>query len=60
MIFFSDVISTLASELPYSRLMEKEADEVGLKIAANACYDVREAAVYRGQFGLDNILNENM
>ena len=53
-------VSTLVFELPYSRLMEKEADEVGLKIAANACYDVREAAVLWGNFDLENILDENI
>lgn len=32
-------------ELPFSRLMELEADQIGLKLAAAACYDVREGPV---------------
>ena len=60
MHWFLSKVSTLAFELPYSRLMEKEADEVGLKIAANACYDVREAAVFWGKFYLDDILHEDI
>ncbi|CAF0810353.1 unnamed protein product [Rotaria sordida] len=34
---------TFTSRLPYSRLLEEEADEVGLMLAAKACFDVREA-----------------
>lgn len=34
--------------LPYSRKLENEADSVGLKLAARACYDVREAVVFWG------------
>jgi hypothetical protein len=29
-------------ELPYSRLMEREADEVGLCLMARACFDPSE------------------
>lgn len=32
--------------LPYSRVLENEADEVGLKLAAKACIDIREAVVF--------------
>jgi predicted Zn-dependent protease len=28
-------------ELPFSRFLESEADEVGILLAAKACYDVR-------------------
>ena len=28
-------------ELPFSRYLETEADEVGIMLAAKACYDVR-------------------
>ena len=35
-------IEDLIITLPYSRKLEKEADEVGLKLAARACFDVRE------------------
>ncbi|XP_012234802.1 metalloendopeptidase OMA1, mitochondrial-like [Linepithema humile] len=33
-------------KLPYSRILENEADEVGLKLAAKACIDIREAVVF--------------
>jgi Zn-dependent protease with chaperone function len=42
----NDKIIELISELPYSRLMEYEADSVGLEIAAAACYDSRSAAIF--------------
>ncbi|CAF3416917.1 unnamed protein product [Rotaria socialis] len=34
---------TFANRLPYSRTLEEEADEVGLMLAAKACYDIRES-----------------
>ncbi|UJR15858.1 hypothetical protein I4U23_002784 [Adineta vaga] len=37
---------TFTSRLPYSRYLEDEADEVGLKLAAKACYDIRESACF--------------
>jgi predicted Zn-dependent protease len=40
---FIDKATELIYELPKSRVMENEADQVGLKLAANACYDIREA-----------------
>jgi len=39
-------VAKLMIELPYSRAIEKEADEVGLLLAAKACFDVREAKVF--------------
>jgi Zn-dependent protease with chaperone function len=33
-------------ELPFSRHMETEADEVGLQLAAKACFDVRQAPTF--------------
>jgi Zn-dependent protease with chaperone function len=39
------LLNELIYELPKSRLMENEADQVGLKLAANACYDIREAPI---------------
>ena len=33
-------------ELPYSRGLEKEADEVGIMLAARACFDVRYSAAF--------------
>ena len=56
--WFLSTVSSLVFELPYSRLMEKEADEVGLTLVANACYDIREAPVYWGKLGLDENENE--
>ncbi|KAF7393584.1 hypothetical protein HZH68_010403 [Vespula germanica] len=41
-------IVNLLHNLPYSRSLENEADEVGLKLAAKACVDVREAVVFWG------------
>ena len=51
-------VTELIIELPYSRLMENEADEVGLKLAANACYDVREAPVLWGTLHLQKLMYE--
>ena len=33
-------------ELPFSRKMETEADEFGLKLASKACFDIRHAPLY--------------
>jgi len=41
--WFIDKVITLIVDLPFSRDMEMEADEVGLVMAAKACFDVREA-----------------
>ena len=38
--------------LPFSRLMESEADAVGLNLAAKACFDVREASVFWAKMAL--------
>ncbi|KAG8225373.1 hypothetical protein J437_LFUL005388 [Ladona fulva] len=46
-VFFhwlTDKITHLMIDLPFSRNIEKEADEVGLMMIAKACYDVREAS----------------
>ena len=55
---FVQKVSELIIELPYSRLMENEADEVGLRLAAKACFDVREAPVIWGHMHLEKIMNE--
>ncbi|XP_011637616.1 metalloendopeptidase OMA1, mitochondrial-like [Pogonomyrmex barbatus] len=39
-------IVNLIYNLPFSRDLENEADEVGLKLAAKACFDIREAVVF--------------
>lgn len=41
-------IADILLTLPYSRKLENEADYVGLKLAAKACFDVREAVVLWG------------
>ena len=43
--FFHKASSTIF-ELPFNRIMETEADEVGLLLAAKACFDVREAPTF--------------
>ena len=42
---FCNKVKNLLIELPFSRQMETEADEVGLQLASKACFDVREAPV---------------
>lgn len=41
-------IADILLKLPYSRKLENEADDIGLKLAAKACFDVREAVVFWG------------
>jgi len=41
--WFINKVVEIFSELPFDRAMEMEADEVGLMMAAKACFDVREA-----------------
>jgi len=41
--WFINKVVEIFTELPFSRAMEMEADEVGLLLAAKACFDVREA-----------------
>ncbi|XP_048395676.1 metalloendopeptidase OMA1, mitochondrial isoform X4 [Stegostoma tigrinum] len=42
---------------PYSRKLEFEADEVGLRLAAKACIDVRASSVYWQQLELMKIVS---
>ncbi|XP_060685784.1 metalloendopeptidase OMA1, mitochondrial [Hemiscyllium ocellatum] len=42
---------------PYSRKLEIEADEVGLRLAAKACIDVRASSVYWQQLELMKIVS---
>ncbi|XP_054159496.1 metalloendopeptidase OMA1, mitochondrial-like [Oppia nitens] len=42
----SRLIMNLISDAPYSRMLETEADIVGLELAAKACFDVRETSVF--------------
>ena len=41
--WFMDKVTDVLIHLPFSRHMEMEADQVGLLLAAKACFDVREA-----------------
>ncbi|KAI0236659.1 Metalloendopeptidase OMA1, mitochondrial [Lamellibrachia satsuma] len=43
--FYNKVVQLLL-HLPYSRKLEIEADEVGLHLAAKACFDVRESSTF--------------
>merc|ERR1719369_255239 len=54
--WFIDQVIQFVVELPFSRDMESEADEVGLQMAAKACFDVREAPAFWGKMQL---LSEN-
>jgi len=55
--WFFDKVVEVAVELPFSRAMETEADEVGLVMAAKACFDVREAPPL---WGLMELLAEDV
>ncbi len=50
--WFFDKVATITLALPFSRQMEAEADEVGLKLSAKACFDVREAPAFWGKMHL--------
>ncbi|KAK2150884.1 hypothetical protein LSH36_384g05020 [Paralvinella palmiformis] len=43
--FYNKMVKLLL-ELPYSRKLETEADEVGLELIARACFDVRESSSF--------------
>ena len=42
----NDWVVEMVAELPYSRLLENEADAIGLEIAAAACYDSTHASEF--------------
>lgn len=42
----SRFVTTLIVDTPYSRMLETEADIVGLELAAKACFDVRESSAF--------------
>ena len=44
--WFFHQVKKLTWELPFSRAIEKEADEVGLQLASKACFDVREGPLF--------------
>lgn len=43
---FGVSLANIIITLPYSRTLEKEADDVGLRLASKACVDVREAVTF--------------
>ncbi|KAK7067717.1 metalloendopeptidase, partial [Halocaridina rubra] len=45
-------------QIPYARNLEEEADSVGLKLAAKACFDVREASAFWGKMSVPDKLKE--
>lgn len=44
--WLSGYFTKVLFQLPFSRALEAEADEIGLQLTAKACYDVREASVF--------------
>ena len=58
--WFIHKASSMIFELPYSRDMEMEADEVGLLLAAKACFDVREAPAFWALMELSEAEEEKM
>lgn len=55
-----NMVVTLFLTLPYSRTLESEADQLGLRLAAKACYDVREFGALWGKMAvLDQIKEDN-
>ncbi|CAH1242983.1 OMA1 [Branchiostoma lanceolatum] len=50
----------LLLEMPYSRMLETEADEVGLQLAAKACFDVRESAAFWERMALQDDMEEKV
>lgn len=44
--YLADKFLKFVFELPYSRQLEKEADQVGIILAARACFDVRYSSAF--------------
>ncbi|ESN94678.1 hypothetical protein HELRODRAFT_95830 [Helobdella robusta] len=55
--WFYDKVLNIMLHLPYSRKLELEADEVGLRLVAKACFDVREASLIWQKWSLLEQLN---
>ncbi|KAL8622457.1 hypothetical protein ACOMHN_034122 [Nucella lapillus] len=56
--WFYEKVINLMLHMPYSRMLEKEADKVGLELAARACYDVREGSVFWTRMGLNDEMSD--
>ncbi|KAK4310800.1 hypothetical protein Pmani_017656 [Petrolisthes manimaculis] len=46
--WFTNRVVKVCMQLPHSRTLEMEADTVGLRLAAKACFDIREASAFWG------------
>ena len=55
--FFKTIVDVML-ELPFSRSMETEADEVGMLLAAKSCLDVREAPAFWSRMAVMQELHE--
>ncbi|XP_020292430.1 metalloendopeptidase OMA1, mitochondrial-like [Pseudomyrmex gracilis] len=44
--FLAEQIVNIIYKLPHRRILEREADDVGIKLTAKACFDIREAVVF--------------
>lgn len=51
--WFFNSVADIMLELPFSRFMEIEADDVGLVLAAKACLDVRKAPEFWSKMSLN-------
>ncbi|XP_033636534.1 metalloendopeptidase OMA1, mitochondrial-like [Asterias rubens] len=52
--WFKQKVVELVLEMPYSRSLEAEADEVGLILAAKSCFDVRESKAFLESMALQS------
>lgn len=57
--FFNKVVEILI-HLPYNRKLEIEADEVGLILAAKACFDVRESSAFWNKMSILKEANDEI
>jgi predicted Zn-dependent protease len=55
---FAGVPLQLGLELPYSRICENEADEIGLQLMARACFDPRAGPKALGRLSAGNTIPE--
>lgn len=55
--WIADYFTALLIQLPFSRSLEAEADRIGLFMAAKACVDVREAAVFWNKLSILSSVN---
>ena len=58
--WFFDKVATILIDMPFNRQMETEADEIGLKLAAKSCFDVRQAPVFWAKMQFVNEAKEDI